>query len=321
MAFDINSFDFGAMTSTNGNPFDNKKTFERDDRFYVLPKDANGNGVAIIAFLPDVEKHTLIRMNKINTTVNDNGKRKFLSTWSPYSIGKPCPFNETAVRLWNEGDKDGYRLLAPQTRYICNIKVIKDPTNPENEGKIFLYEMSKTLTKKIQEAVQPDETAMKLGEKPKEVFNPLRGWIFKLVAKKGDNGFTSYDSSIFQHVGDGKSIYGDITSQEDIQSAGTKAMDDITNKTYNLKEFHAETFFKAYEELYSELQRLVGGKYGIPAKTTATTVTSAPSVQINETSANVSVEVTSAEPTVTATVTPTPAPTSNNDIDSLLADL
>src|SRR5574344_755505 len=60
---------------------------------------------------------------------------------------------------------------------------------------------------------------------------------------------------------------------------------------------------------------------GIPAKTTATTVTSAPSVQINETSANVSVEVTSAEPTVTATVTPTPAPTSNNDIDSLLADL
>src|SRR5574344_743640 len=109
MAFDINSFDFGAMTSTNGNPFDNKKTFERDDRFYVLPKDANVNGVAIIAFLPDVEKHTLIRMNKINTTVNDNGKRKFLSTWSPYSIGKPCPFNETAVRLWNEGDKDGYR--------------------------------------------------------------------------------------------------------------------------------------------------------------------------------------------------------------------
>ena len=68
--FDINSFDFGSMTSALGaNPFDKKKfQYEEDTRFYKLKRDDNDNGVAIIAFLPDASKHTLINMCKINTT-------------------------------------------------------------------------------------------------------------------------------------------------------------------------------------------------------------------------------------------------------------
>ena len=50
--FDINSFDFGSMTSALGtNPFDKKKfQYEEDTRFYKLKRDDNDNGVAIIAF-------------------------------------------------------------------------------------------------------------------------------------------------------------------------------------------------------------------------------------------------------------------------------
>lgn len=292
--FDINSFDFGSMTSALGaNPFDKKKfQYEEDTRFYKLKRDDNDNGVAIIAFLPDASKHTLINMCKINTTIT-NGKRRFVSEWSPYSIKKPCPFNETSVRLWKEGDKEGYSLFHPQQKLIVNIKVLKDPANPENEGKIFLYEMSKRLAEKIQNAVMPSEQDLALGEERKEVFNPLKGWIFKLIVKKTPSGFYSYDDSSFikcDKIGFTGSIYGDVSNPQAIQAAGAKAVADIKENTYDLGEFLKPEFFKSYDELYEKLQKLAGGSYGIPSLNDEPQ-----SVQINDNTSNVSVEVEEAK--------------------------
>lgn len=290
--FDINLFDFGSMTQALGsNPFDdNKKTqWEEDTRFYKLKRDDNDNGVAIIAFLPDASKHTLISMNKINTTITKNGKRRFVSEWSPYSIKKPCPFNDTAVRLWKEGDKEGYKLFRPQQRFVTNIKVLKDPACPENEGKIFLYEMSQKLAEKIQNAVMPSEQDLALGEERKEVFNPLKGWVFKLVVKKAPSGFYSYGDSSFircDKVGFGGSIYGDVSNPQAVQESGTKAVTEIKEKCYDLGEFHKPEFFKTYDELYEKLQSIAGGDYGIPAMDDKPQ-----EVSINDNSSNVTVEV------------------------------
>lgn len=294
--FDINSFDFGSMTQALGsNPFDaNKKAqYEEDTRFYKLKRDDNDNGVAIIAFLPDASKHTLISMNKINTTITRNGKRRFVSEWSPYSIKKPCPFNETAVRLWKEGDKEGYKLFRPQQRFVTNIKVLKDPACPENEGKIFLYEMSQKLAEKIQNAVMPSEQDLALGEERKEVFNPLKGWVFKLVVKKAPSGFYSYDDSSFircDRVGLNGSIYGDVSNPQTVQTAGAKAVAEIKEKCYDLSEFQKPEFFKSYDELYEKLQNIAGGDYGIPAMDDKPQ-----EVSINDNSSNVTIEVKEAE--------------------------
>lgn len=294
--FDINLFDFSSMTQALGsNPFDaNKKAqYEEDTRFYKLKRDDNDNGVAIIAFLPDASKHTLISMNKINTTITKNGKRRFVSEWSPYSIKKPCPFNETAVRLWKEGNKEGYKLFRPQQRFVTNIKVLKDPACPENEGKIFLYEMSQRLAEKIQHAVMLSEQDMALGEERKEVFNPLKGWVFKLIVKKAPSGFYTYDDSSFiesSKVGFNGSIYGDVSNPQAIQIAGTKAVTEIKEKCYDLGEFQKPEFFKSYDELYEKLQRIADGDYGIPAFEEKPQ-----EVSINDNSSNVSVEVKEAE--------------------------
>lgn len=294
--FDINLFDFSSMTQALGsNPFDaNKKSqYEEDTRFYKLKRDDNDNGVAIIAFLPDASKHTLISMNKINTTITKNGKRRFVAEWSPYSIKKPCPFNETAVRLWKEGNKEGYKLFRPQQRFVTNIKVLKDPACPENEGKIFLYEMSQRLAEKIQNAVMPSEQDIALGEERKEVFNPLKGWVFKLIVKKAPSGFYTYDDSSFiesSKVGLNGSIYGDVSNPQAIQEAGTKAVTEIKEKCYDLSEFQKPEFFKSYDELYEKLQKIADGDYGIPAFEEKPQ-----EVSINDNSSNVSVEVKEAE--------------------------
>lgn len=302
--FDINAFDFSAITAAQGaSPFDQKTTYKKDERFYTLGKDENGNGAAIIAFLPDVNKNLFKKVFKINTTVINNGKRRFLNTLSPYTISMPCPFNEAAVRLWNEGDKDGYKLFHPQKRYITNIKVLKDPACPANEGKIFMYEMSQRLLDKLQAALSPSEQDIALGEQRKEIFNPLRGWVFKLVANKKNN-MTSYDDSVFircEKVGYPGSIYGSIESQAELQQAGEKAVEEIKTKTYNLDDLLKPEQFMSYEVLTEKLQNLAGGMYGIPAKTTTT----GQNVQINDNTSSVSVEVQNASEVKVETTKPT----------------
>ena len=155
--FDVNAFNFDSMKQAIGSdPFaDSTKKYAEDDRFYKLTKDKNGNGAALIRFIPDSERGMIQKLFKINTTITKNEKKRFVSEFSPSTIGQPCPFQEKWQELWNAGDKEGAKQFGRGIKYIANIKIIKDPANPENEGKIFLYEMSGAMKDKIQNAVNP----------------------------------------------------------------------------------------------------------------------------------------------------------------------
>ena len=41
----------------------------------------------------------------VELKIEKNGKKRFVSEFSPTTIGKPCPFQEEWQRLWNLGDK------------------------------------------------------------------------------------------------------------------------------------------------------------------------------------------------------------------------
>ena len=165
------AFNFDAMKTAVGvDPFAKEANkFAKDERFYTLTKDKDGNGGAVIRFLPDSEKGMIQRLFKINTTIINNGKKRFVSEFSPSTIGLPDPFQEKWQDLWNEGEKEdtkdangnitkyGAKTYSRGIRYVVNIKVEKDPACPENVGKVFLYEMSGTMKDKIQGAVDPSE--------------------------------------------------------------------------------------------------------------------------------------------------------------------
>ena len=244
MEFDVSMFNFDSMKEAVGvDPFAAKANkFEEDTRFYKLAKDKDGNGGALIRFLPDSEKGMIKTVYKINTTIEKNGKKRFVSEFSPTTIGKSCPFQEEWQRLWNLGDKVNSKLYGRSTKYIANIKVLKDPANPENEGKIFLLEMSGALKDKIQNAVDPSPQDRALGKEPKQMFNPLRGNSFRLVAKKGANGQINYDSS---------EVIGDVTSAYDSVEA---ALADIQNNTYKLSDFDKESAYLTYEKLQEKMK-------------------------------------------------------------------
>lgn len=265
----MDSFDFGSIVKALGeNPFAKSEKSYVDERFYVLPKNKEGAGSAIVALLPDMNMIPIIKMYKLDTTIERNGQRRWVNMYSPKSIGLPCPFAETYYNHYNE-DPASAKKFKPKEKYVCNIKVIKDPAKPENEGKIFLYEMSKTLADKIGSMVTVDEEQKAMGIGPKEVFNPLSGWVFNLKCyKKKENGITSYDNSEFIQLPNGRNIYTDKGDPIALRDADVK-------KTYSLKDMQKPEAFKSYDEMTVELKKVCRGLFGIGEEKASTPQSSA----------------------------------------------
>lgn len=264
---DVNAFNFDAMKETIGaDPFAaTANKYGKDERFYTLAKDKDGNGGAVIRFLPDAESKLIQKMFKINTTITKNGKKRFVSEFSPSTIGQPCPFQEKWQELWNLGLKDESKNYGRSIKYISNIKVLKDPANPENEGKIFLIEMSGSMKDKIQAALSPSEQDKALGAVPKELFNPLRGQSFRLVAKKGANGQITYDNSDVLNTVDG--IYTTVE----------EALADIKANTYLLSDLEKPESFMTYDKLVDKLNWV---NFSEAAAATVATVATVSNVEV-----------------------------------------
>ncbi|RTI53749.1 hypothetical protein, partial [Campylobacter jejuni] len=241
---DIN-FDWNSMNA-GANPFESK-SYESDTRFYTLAKDENGNGAALIRFLPS-EVHengsmsTIMKVFKYN--VRSKTSKRFIAEWSPSTIGLPDPIQEKWASLWNAGKQDEARRYARSTRYIANIKVIKDPKNPANEGKIFLLDMSQTLGEKIKSILTPNEQELALGAVAKNLFDPIKGFNFKLIATKGANGFIEYSKSDAE--ANPSAIYNSVE----------EAVADIKNNAYKLSDWQKPESYKSYEALKELLDGL-----------------------------------------------------------------
>lgn len=318
---DASAFNFDAMKEAVGtDPFAQANTaYGKDDRFYTLSKDKDGNGAALIRFMPDSEKGMIQQLYKINTTISKNGKKRFVSEFSPTTIGSPCPFQEKWQSLWNAGKKEnildenknvieyGSKAFGRATRYVANIKVLKDPANPENEGKIFLYEMSGSMRDKIKNAVDPSEQDRALGAVPKQLFNPFQGNSFRLVAKKGANGQINYDSS--EVINEVSSIYESVE----------QGLEDIKANTHKLSDLLKADNFMTYEELQKKLKWVTFDDAPDVQPQTIQTGTIMTEVQTVQTTVP-EVQPTPATQTVQAQPTQS-APQKTDSLDDLLSGL
>lgn len=259
---DIQSFDFDKLASSQEQAFGEKKSDFGDDRFYKLKRDENGNGAAIIRFLPDPNMKLLQQLYRINCNGQKGAERRWVSELSPQNINQPDPFHKMWADLWQAGKKEEARQFARQTRFYTNILVIKDPAEPANEGKVFLLDLSQSLKLMLENAMFPSDADRALGAEPKALFNPLQGHNFKLVSSKAATGFITYEKS---------SVVDAVTSVFDSKE---EAVTFIKENCYPLDDFLKPEAYKSYEELQEKLN------YVMFRDTPATTAQGAKSAEV-----------------------------------------
>ena len=211
-----------------------------DERFWKPEVDAAGNGYAVIRFLPAPEGET-VPWAKVYSHAFQGPGGWYIEN-SLTTLNEKDPVGEINRRLWNSGsdeDKETARKQKRKLSYYSNIYVVKDPKNPENEGRVFLYKYGKKIHDKILAAMQPEFQ----DETPVNVFDLWEGANFKLKIKKVA-GYWNYDSSEFDSVS--------------ALSADDTVLEKVWKSEYSLAAFTAPDSFKTYEELEARLNLVLG---------------------------------------------------------------
>ena len=160
------------------------------------------------------------------------------------TTGGKDPVSEHNRELWNSGnesDKDVVRKQKRKLSYYANIYVVQDKSNPDNDGKVFLYKFGKKIFDKVMESMQPEFE----DETPINPFDFWQGANFKLKIVKKD-GYWNYDKSEFDAV-------SPLLEDED-------ALEALWNKEYSLAAVTAADQFKSYDDLKKRLDYVLGAK-------------------------------------------------------------
>ena len=217
-----------------------------DDRLWKLECDKSGNGYAVIRFLPAPNGEDLPFVKLYSHAFQGPGGWYIENSLT--TLGQKDPVSEYNSILWNNGTDIGKEQARKQKRkltYMSNIYVVKDPANPENEGKVFLFKYGKKIFDKLTAAMQPefeDEEAI-------DPFDFWQGANFKLKAKNVA-GYRNYDSSEFARV-------SPLLDDDD-------AMEAIWKRQYSLAELVANDQFKTYDELKKRLDSVLGARGAVP---------------------------------------------------------
>ena len=250
----------------------------------IMPtKSGNTYTVRLLPFAKDPSK-TFFHYYNHGWTSYATGQ--YVQTLSPQTFGERDPIAEErfkVLRTGSEEEKEKMSAVRRLEKWLVNVYVVDDPTNPDNNGNVKILRYGKQLHKIITEAIEGEDA---------EEFGPRifdlgpEGVNFKIkVEQQGD--YPTYVSSRFTAA-------GKIDLSEDEQKG-------IYEGAFDLSEVFT---LKSYDELK---QMLNEHYYCRTEEEEATPVTSAP-VPVVETPAE-------PEPAVVSN------DTVEEDIDELLKDL
>jgi hypothetical protein len=216
-----------------------KKSYE-DTRFWKPTVDKAGNGMAVIRFLPAAEGEDMPWVQLFSHSFQGPTGQWYIEN-SLTTLNKKDPVSEHNTMLWNSGvesDKETARKQKRKLQYIANVYIVKDPSNPDNDGKVFLFKFGKKIFDKLNDLMNPEFE----DETPVNPFDLWEGANFKLKIRKVE-GYQNYDKSEFDSPA---ALSEDDDELERIWKAQNK-----------LSEFITEGNFKSYDELKARLNKVL----------------------------------------------------------------
>jgi hypothetical protein len=229
------------------------ETSNDKDNFWKPEVDKAGNGYAVLRLLPApaVDGDDGLPWVKVFDH-GFQGPGGWYIENSLTTLGQKDPVSEYNSQLWNSGIEANKEVARKQKRrlsYICNVYVVEDPKNPQNEGKVFLYKFGKKIFDKINEAMNPQFE----DEKAVNPFDLWEGANFKLKIRNVE-GYRNYDKSEFAAS---SALFDD-----------DEKLEEVWKKEYSLKEFLDPSKFKSYDELKGRLDKVLGLDGSVPAPRT-----------------------------------------------------
>lgn len=226
-----------------------------DPAFWNLTKDKEGNGTAVIRFLPVTAGDTdraipVVKIfyhsfkGKTGQTYWENCR----STIGSYDDDPVCQYN---AKLWATEDKVLQEWVKAnskrKTKLVVNILVVNDPVVPENNGKVFKMWIGSRILNKLETAMKGNPTLKKKGFEPWDFW---KGADFTYTSKIVDKQ-TTYDDSAFDAPSPIHFIDGEPLSDEQIEEL-------VYSKQYKLDDELAPEKFKSYDELKARLNKVLG---------------------------------------------------------------
>jgi hypothetical protein len=220
----------------------NKKQQNTDSGFKDFLKLEKDN-TYIVRLLPNVENFEKTFLHYYSHVWKSNKDGSIVNVFCPNSYSERCPVDEYRSKVWKTGSEEEKESIKPLKRnenWLVNVYVVKDPTNPENQGKIKILRYGKQLDKIIMNAIQGDES---------EEFGPRifdlsdNGCNLKIKVESNEGGYATYVASRFQSPSEisdlenPDSIYESIKNLEDIFKH--QSYEDIEN-TLNIHWFNKE---------------------------------------------------------------------------------
>jgi hypothetical protein len=185
---------------------------------------------------------------------------QFQSSISPQTWGERDPIAEARYRLSRTGseeEKEKAKALNRKENWLVNVYVVKDPDNPENEGKVKILRFGRQLHKIVMEAME-GEDAEEFGER---IFDLSKDGCNFRVKVEEQGGYPTYVSSRF-------------AMPAEISGVTTSTIKDVYEQTFDLENVFP---VKSYDELQTMLnEHYHGVTEEAVAETTPTHPTSTP---------------------------------------------
>ncbi len=229
----------------------------KDERFWYPSVDATGNGFAVIRFLPAPGDEPVPYVSMWSYGFKDRGGWYIENSRTTLGLGEKDPVHESNKALRADGTKAS-KAIADKRKasqsYFMNIYIVRDPSNPENEGKVKLFRCGNQIFKRIQAKMNPEFE----GEEKMNPFDLWEGANFrlKIVTKKtpeNPKGFRNYENSEWDQPGP--------------LDADDSKMEAIWKSEHPLQELIAPDKFKTYDELKARFELVTGERSGGESRT------------------------------------------------------
>lgn len=224
---------------------------QKDERIYKPGFDKNeGKGYAVVRFLPAKTGEPFVRV--FSHVFNGPGGWYIESSRSTIEEEDPVGISNTLY--WKKGESEGNetfknvaRARKRNTKYYANVLVIKDTINPENNGKVMIYEFGGQIFKLIEAAAKPEFE----DDEPMDPFDMWNGADFKIkiVGKEIPDKRTGKKTIVPNYE------QSEFAKQTELFEGDDEKKEELFNQTYDLSDFAK---VKSFDELAERFKKVTG---------------------------------------------------------------